>query len=228
MVMLLPSTPSAATASWSCTWVGVRCDCERLRHQLKNPSMADVQGWDMPNVHLFVGNASRLGILSSSLQTLRPCCCACATVRVENRSQKHKRREKLSLCTYLILRSCLRVTTSCLKRQYLPYGPTTSKHGACWVFSCLHIITNTAQLIRMASKARLSFWKFAVHDCEVLGRSHEGSRVFEVIRALEKTISQGAHMRPEHEFIFGTRINTHTSVLRVCEDSLFTGHTLLC
>ena len=54
------------------------------------------------------------------------------------------------------------------------------------------------------------------------------TRVFEVIRALKKTISQGAHTRPKHETIFGIRINTHTSVLRVCEDSLFTGPTLLC
>ena len=54
------------------------------------------------------------------------------------------------------------------------------------------------------------------------------ARVFEVIRALKKTISQGAHTRPKHETIFGIRINTHTSVLRVCEDSLFTGPTLLC
>ena len=117
----------------------------------------NIQGWDMLKMHFFVGTASRLSILSTCLQTFRPCCPACATVRVENRSQKLERRVKLSLRKYLVFHSCLRVTTSCLIRQYLPYGPTTSKRGACWFFSCLHIIANTAQLIRTASKARLSF-----------------------------------------------------------------------
>ena len=57
-----------------------------------------------------------------------------------------------------------------------------------------------------------------------LQRSYRAvTRVFEVTHALEKTISQGAHTRSEHETIFGTRINTHTSALQVCEDSLFTG-----
>ena len=123
-----------------------------------------IQGGALLDPELFVGNASRLSILSTCLQTFRPCCPACATVRVENRSQKLERRVKLSLRKYLVFHSCLRVTTSCLIRQYLPYGPTTSKHGACWFFSCLHIITNTAQLIRMAGRARSSFWKSAMQN----------------------------------------------------------------
>ena len=61
-----------------------------------------LQGWDLLMVDCFVGTASRLGILSTSLQTLRPCCCACGTVRVEIRSQKLKRRDKLLLRKYLI------------------------------------------------------------------------------------------------------------------------------
>ena len=115
------------------------------------------QGWDMLNMHFFVGTTSRLGILSTSLQTSRPCCCACGAPDCENRFVNFDRRVKLSLRKYLTSPRCLRVTTSCLIRQYLPYGPTTSKRGACWFFSCLHIIANTAQLIRTASKARLSF-----------------------------------------------------------------------
>ena len=103
-----------------------------------------IQGWDPTDMHFFVGNTSRLGILSTRLQTLRPHSPACGTVHSENRFVNFDRRVKLSLRKYLTSPRCLRVTTSCLIRQYLPYGPTTSKRGACWFFSCLHIIANTA------------------------------------------------------------------------------------
>ena len=120
-------------------------------------SSPDLQGWDPIVVHFFVGTSYRLGILSTCLQTLRPCCPACGTPGSENRFVNFDRRVELSLRKYHNFSGCLSRFPSCLIRQYLPYGPTTSKHGACWFFSCLHIITNTAQLIRMASKARLSF-----------------------------------------------------------------------
>ena len=59
--------------------------------------LAHLTGRARSKVWFYVGTASRLSILSTCLQTFRPCCPACGTVRVEDRSQKLERRVKISL-----------------------------------------------------------------------------------------------------------------------------------
>ena len=91
MLSCSAARPSAATAWWRCSWVDVRCDCERLRHQLKSPSTTPcaestwLQSLQRDRWHRTKCAASKWSTKNRTTSTAHPSVCKCLPKRLLTR-----------------------------------------------------------------------------------------------------------------------------------------------